>query len=128
MTYSQLMLQSLSDLLEDGETLKHPVYGTLLQKHTHWFGFWGLTDKHLLIALLKGSSKKISWSSRIPLEIKEVTRRKSIFPRQFILNIKFHRGNPCKIRFSEKVYGIESQQANLNAFVAFLQEAAHERF
>lgn len=128
MVHSQLMLQSLSELLEPGEILKYPVYGVLLQKRAQWFGFFGLTETHLLVALLLGSSKQIAWTSRVPLEIKEVTRKKCLFPKQFILHIKFHRGNPCKLRFSEKVVGIESQQENLNAFVAFLQEATHERF
>ena len=32
MTYQELMMQSLSDLLENEEDLKFPIYGTLQQK------------------------------------------------------------------------------------------------
>ena len=52
MTYQKLMMQSLSDLLENEEDLKFPIYGTLQQKNRHWFGFWGLTDNYLLSVLL----------------------------------------------------------------------------
>ena len=58
MTYQELMMQSLSDLLENEEDLKFPIYGTLQQKNRRWFGFWGLTDNYLLSVLLVGSSKK----------------------------------------------------------------------
>ena len=127
MDYNKFMHQALSALLEEGEALQYPLYGTLLEKRRHWFGFFGLTQTHLLIALLDWEAQHIAWTSRVPLEIKEVTRRKCIFPGQCIVNIQFHRGNPCKIRFSEKVQRIERQHTNLTAFVAFLQEAAHER-
>ena len=72
MTYSELMMKSLFDLLEDGEKLLYPIYGTLKQKKNNYFGYFGLTENHLLIALLQGSSKKINWTTRIPLDLKKV--------------------------------------------------------
>ena len=122
MTYNELMIQSLSDLLESNEVLKFPIYGTFLQKNKHWFGFFGLTDDHLLIALLEGSSQIISWTSRIPLDIKAVRVKKSLIPSQYKVRIEFHEGAPCNIRVSKKVYGIQNQEENLSGFIRYIQE------
>ena len=122
MTYQELMLQSLSELLENGEILKYPIYGTLRQNNNHWFGFWGLTDNYLLSALLVGSSKKIGWTSRIPLEIKAVQVRKSLIPLQYKIHIEFQEGPPCDLQVSKKVVGIEHQEANLSNFIKYIQE------
>ncbi len=35
MTFQELMMKSLTDLLEDGETLQYPIYATLMQKSRH---------------------------------------------------------------------------------------------
>ena len=123
MTYQELMMQSLSELLEEGETLKYPMYGTLQQNNNHWFGFWGLTDKYLLCVLLIGSSKKIGWTSRIPLEIKAVQVKKLLVPLQYKIHIEFQEGSPCDLRVSKKVVGIEHQETNLSNFIKYIQEA-----
>ncbi len=115
------MTESLSALLENGEVLKFPIYATLLEKKTNWFGFFGLTDKHLLIALLKGSSKEICWTNRIPLDIKTVKIKKSLIPHQYKIRIEFNEGLPCNLRVSKKVYGIESQEENLDKFIKYIQ-------
>lgn len=82
MTFQEMMMKSLTDLLEADETLQYPIYETLIQKGQHWFGYFGLTDKYLLTALLEGSSQIISWTSRIPLDIKAVTVKKSLTYKQ----------------------------------------------
>lgn len=82
MTFQELMMKSLTDLLEEEEILKYPIYATLMQRGKHWFGYFGLTDEYLLIALLEGSSQIISWTSRVPLDIKEVKVKKSFIPAQ----------------------------------------------
>ena len=122
MTYNELMIQSLSALLENNEILKFPIYGTLLQKSKHWFGFFGLTDGHLLIALLEGSSQVLSWASRVPLDVKAVRVKKSLIPAQYKVHIEFHEGPPCNMRVSKKVYGIKSQEENLSGFIRCIQE------
>lgn len=127
MTYKELMQQSLSDLLENGETLRYPIYGTLLQGGQHWFGFFGLTEKCLLIVLLEGSSQIISWTSRVPLNIKEVNIKKSLVLSQYKIHIDFTEGNPCNIRVSKKVYGIECQEENLKGFMEEIQKEGKRR-
>ena len=119
MTYKELMFSSLSQLLETGEVLRYPLYGTLIQKGGRFFGYFGLTDTHLLIALLNGSK---NWVSRIPLDIKDVKVKKSLFPLQRIVKINFNTGNPCIIRFSSKVYGIDTQKENLEHFINEISE------
>lgn len=54
MTYKDLMIKSLTDLLEDGETLMHPIYGILNQGNIQFYGYFGFTQTHLLIALVSG--------------------------------------------------------------------------
>ena len=121
MTYQELMMQSLSELLEDDEILKYPIYGTLQHKNRHWFGFWGLTDHYLLSVLLVGSSKKIGWTSRIPLDTKEVRVKKSLFPLQYKIHIEFQEGSTCDLRVSKKAVGIEQQETNLSNFIKYIQ-------
>lgn len=36
LTYNELMMKSLSDLLQDGEKLLYPIYGTLKQKKNNF--------------------------------------------------------------------------------------------
>lgn len=36
MTFQELMMKSLTDLLEEEEILKYPIYATLMQRGKHW--------------------------------------------------------------------------------------------
>ncbi len=122
MNYNELMIQSLSDLLENNETLKFPIYGTLIQKNKHWFGFLGLTDNHLLIALLDKKSRNVCWTNRVPLDIKTAIIKKSLIPLQYKVHLEFNEGLPCDIQVSKKVYGIKTQETNFSDFIKFIQE------
>lgn len=93
-----------------------------MQKNKRWFGFFGLTDDYLLIALLEGGSKIISWTSRIPLDVKVVRIKKSLIPSQYKVRIEFYEGLPCNMRVLKKVYGIKSQEENLIGFVRYIKE------
>lgn len=118
MSFYELMLKSLSDLSENGETIKNPIYGTLLQGKRHYFGYFGLTDNYLLIALLLGDSKSVGYTSRIPLNsIRQVKLKKSLIPLQYKIYIDFDEGQPAKIQVSKKVYGFETQEENLKLFL-----------
>ena len=65
MTFYEQMVPALSILLEIGETLKAPIYGTLLQKKRNYtFGYLGLSESALLVSLLQGDSKKLKGSSK----------------------------------------------------------------
>ncbi len=124
-SYQDLMLRSLTELLEPGETLRYPIYGTLLEKMgKHWFGFFGLTEHFLLITLLQGDSKEIAWSSRVPLDLASVRVRRCLFPGQQILSLSFREGKPCRIRVSSRVVGIPQQEKNLDGFLASLVKIA----
>ena len=121
MTYKELMTESLSALLEDGEKLLHPVYGTFKQKNNNWFGFFGLTEHYLLIALLKGSSKEMSWTTRVPLDIKKVTVKKGIFSLIYNIYVEFFEGEAGHFQVSKKVHGFESQEKNVKGFIDYIQ-------
>lgn len=121
MTFNELMGQSLSALLEKGEVLQYPIYGVFLQKNITSFGYFGIAGEHILVALLKGDSKEISWTSRIPLDIKEVVVKKTFIPSGYNIHIDFHAGEPMEIKVSKKVHGIDAQEKNLEGFVNFIQ-------
>ena len=70
---------SLSPLLEGEEKLLTPIYGTLVQKKRRWSGYFGLTGYHLLIALLGENGQAVQWSTRVPLEMRNVTVKKGCF-------------------------------------------------
>lgn len=122
MTFQELMMKSLTDLMEEGETLQYPIYATLMQKGKHWFGYFGLTEQYLLIALLEGSSQILSWASRVPLDIKAVNVKKSMIPAQYKVKIEFNEGNPCNIRVSKKVVGFDMQEENFDGFITYLEQ------
>ena len=113
------LVPALSILLEIGETLKAPIYGTLLQKKRNYtFGYLGLSENAILVSLLQGDSKKLKGSSRIPFSnIQKTKVRKSLFPLQYILQIYLTDGDMIKFRISKKVYGFATQEENLDIFL-----------
>ena len=120
MTFYEQMVPALSILLEIGETLKAPIYGTLLpkKKRNYTFGYLGLSESALLVSLLQGDSKKLKGSSRIPFSnIQKTKVRKSLFPLQYILKIYLTDGDMIKFRISKKVYGFTTQEENLDIFL-----------
>lgn len=122
MTFYEQMIPALSALLEKGETLKAPIYGTLLQKRNYTFGYLGLTENALLVSLLQGDSKEILGNSRIPLSnIQRTNVRKSLIPFQYIVRIYLTDGDLIKFRISQKVYGFSTQKENSNTFLTMLQ-------
>ena len=119
MTFYEQMVPALSILLEIGETLKAPIYGTLLQKKRNYtFGYLGLSENAILVSLLQGDSKKLKGTSRIPFTNIEKTKvRKSLVPLQYILRIYLTDGDMIKFRISKKVYGFATQEENLDIFL-----------
>lgn len=119
MTYKDLMVKSLTDLLEDGETLMHPIYGILNQGNIQYYGYFGFTQTNLLIALVSG--KQITYTTRIPLDIKSIRIKQTAAFKQFVINIAFNDGEPCNITASPKVLLIDSQKENLPQFLDYLK-------
>lgn len=120
---NEFMIQSLSSLLNDEETLQTPFYATIekIGKQRHnWFCFFGTTESALLIAILNTiDASKIDWTTRVPLDIKKVKIKKSLIPYQIIIRIKFNEGNGIRIRASKKLLmgNFSNQDQNLNDFI-----------
>jgi len=119
MNYNELMIKSLTDLLKVGESLYHPIYGVLKQGNTQHYGFFGFTENYLLIALVSG--KQITYTIRVPLDIKSIQIKQKIIFRQYIIDICFNDGAPCRIVASPKVFLVDSQSENLPSFLNYLK-------
>ena len=117
MKFKYLMINSLTDMLEEGETLTHPIYGVLNTASAPYYAFFGLTETHLLIALVTG--KKITFTKRIPLDIRSVNVKQT-FLGEYNIEINFKHGSPCKISAFKKVATIDVQKENLPLFLDLL--------
>ena len=124
MDYQQLMTSSLTNLLDRDENLNCSFFAILLQGTNFYSGYWGLSDQNLLGAILTFSGKEVSYTIKVPLEIKKVKIRKSFFPGQYIVKIKFKEGNPCKLRVPLKAYQIERQKENFEYFCKAIRNTA----
>ncbi len=124
MTYKELMIKSLTDLLEPGEILMHPIYGILSQGNAQYYGYFGLTENYLLIALITSFGKTVANTIRIPLDIKSVKIKKSPIIKQREIDISFNEGAPCKIIASPRVATIGTQKENLPEFISYLVSKA----
>ena len=124
MKIKEFMMHSLSELLEPGESLMYPVYGVINQGNQQLFGFLGLTDTHLLVAIMSASGKKIVQSNRISLEISSVKIKQTWIFRQYVLDIKFTNGMSCKFTFSPRVLMIDTQKDNLPLFLNYVSSRA----
>lgn len=113
------MIDSLTNLLERDETLMHPIYGILNQGNRQFYGFFGFTESHLLIALVVG--KTITYTTRIPLDIKSVKIKQTKIFRQYVIDIAFNEGAPCRITAAPKVFTIDVQKDHLPQFLNYLK-------
>ena len=86
MTAKERMIYALSDMLQNGEKLMHPIYGLLVQGGRQYYGYFGFTEKFLLIALISG--KTVTDTIRVPLDINSVKINPSIIMDIFV-QIKF---------------------------------------
>lgn len=121
MDYKKLMMESLSSMLEEGETLRFPFYGSLVKEKLAYFGFFGLTENALLVALLGRGNEDISSYSRIPLDIKEVHIKKTLIPTGYKITIFTNDNTFCQIQAYKKVLNINCQAENVTAFVTYLE-------
>ncbi len=122
MTFCEQMIPALSALLEPGETLQAPVYGGILHRRSCTYGYFGLTDQALLVALLQGSTKAIAGNSRVPFaQIRTVRVRRSLVPFQYIVTFYLQDEEEIRMRISRKVYGFAEQAENLECFLATIQ-------
>ncbi len=122
MKFKDFMMKSLTDMLEEGENLSCPFYGILNQGNSQFFGYFGLTQTHLLVALVSEFGNRITYTTRIPLDIKSVKSKQTAILKQYIIDISFNDGPPCRITASPKVLSIGSQKENLLDFIAVLDK------
>ena len=80
-----------------------------------------MTEHHLLIVLLGENGQAVQWSTRIPLEMRNVTVKKGLLPLQYHIRMEFCEGEAGHIVASKKVLGLEDQGKNLKGFLEFLQ-------
>ena len=116
--------KALSALLDEGETLKHPIYAVLEREGRRYTSYLGLTDGFLLIALTFENNR--TWSARIPLDIKSLKIKKSNFFIQsdYEISIAFENSSPIKIYANKKVSTYGDQEEHINAFLAYLSDNA----
>lgn len=119
MTAKERMIQALTDMLENGETLMHPIYGLLVQGGKQYYGYFGFTEDFLLIALV--SSKTVIDTIRVPLDVNSVKIKKNIFLNEHVIDINFNEGAPCRISAFPKVLAIDSQKENFPRFLSYLK-------
>lgn len=123
MTFYEQMVPALSALLTDGERLQAPVYGSMRRKRDYVFGYLGLTDDALLIALLEGSSKRLCGGRRVLLrDIRGVKVKKSLLPLLYHLRLELADGSAIQLRLSRKVLGFDTQQEHLSSFLSKIQK------
>lgn len=123
MTFYEQMAPALSALLNDGERLQAPVYGSMRRRRDYVFGYFGLTDDALLIALLEGSSKRLCGGRRILLhDIHGVNVKKSLLPLLYKIRLELADGSVIQLRLSRKVLGFDTQQEHLNRFLSKIQK------
>lgn len=118
------MLQSLGAMLQPGETLMHPIYGILQEAGNQYFGFFGLTEKFLLMAILSMDGTSVTHTIRVPLDVKSVKVKTTAVMRQKVIDITLNEGSPCRIIAAPKVLLIDSQKANLPRFLSYLEQCA----
>ncbi len=122
MNANDLMLESLTELLQEGETLMYPIYGILQQGNKQYNAFFGLTEDQLLIAVTRG--RWITYTYRVPLDIRSVRLKEHWTQKNYTIDISFHAGGPCRIKAFFKVLGIDTQEDNLTMFMDVLEKRA----
>jgi hypothetical protein len=122
MTAKERMIYALSDMLQNGETLMYTIYGLLVQGGRQYYGYFGFTEKFLLIALISG--KTVTDTIRVPLDINSVKIKKNIFLNEHVIDISFNEGAPCRITAFPKVLAIDSQKENFPKFLSYLKSKA----
>ena len=124
MNYKERMMESLTQLLEEGETLKYPIYGMLRQGNSQYYGYFGLTENALVIALISGSNV-VTYTNRVALDaIRSVKIKRTKILKECHITIGFAEGVPCEIQAMPKVLTIDTQKENLPKFIECLKGKA----
>ena len=69
----------------------------------------------MLIALLGENGQAVQWSTRVPLEMRNVTVKKGLLPLQYHIRMEFCEGEAGHIVASKKVLGLEEGIAKMTS-------------
>ena len=120
MANDQHMIDTLSDMLQDGETLMCPIFGYVKISSFSQFAYFGFTETHFLIAYLSGM--QVTDTIRIPLDITSVQIKKSKLFKEHIIDIIFENGKEYTICAYPKVLKVKLQEENFPLFLALLRK------
>ena len=120
MASDQHMIDALSEVLRDGETLLYPIFGTVKQGPFQLFAYFAFTETHLLVAYLT-TGNIVTDVERIPLDIKSVKVKKSKILNEYKIHILFENKKSFEISTFLKVLKIKSQKDNLPLFLEYLK-------
>ena len=120
MASDQHMIDALSEVLRDGETLLYPIFGTVKQGPFQLFAYFAFTETHLLVAYLT-TGNIVTDVERIPLDIKSFKVRKSKILTEYKIHILFENKKSFEISTFLKVLKIKSQKDNLPLFLEYLK-------
>ena len=110
-------------MLQKGETLMYPIFGTVTQGEIQLFAYFAFTETHFLIAYLT-SGDRITGTERIPLDIKSVKIKKTKLINDYKINLLFEDNRALEISTFPKVLKIKSQKDSFPLFVKHLQSVA----
>lgn len=125
MASDQHMIEALSSMLQDNETLMHPIFGYVKNGGFQHFAYFGFTETHFLIAYLSG--EHVTDTERIPLDITSVTIKKVKLLKEYTLNILFDKKRSYTISAFPKVLKIKSQEENFPLFLEFVKSNAQKQ-
>ncbi len=120
MASDQHMMEILSDMLRDGETLFYPIFGTIKRGSFQFFAYFAFTETHLLIAYLT-SGNVVSDVQRIPLDIKSLKVKKTKLLNEYKIHILSDNQKEFEISAFLKILKIKSQKNNLPLFLEYLK-------
>ena len=125
MASDQHMIEALSDMLQDGETLLHSIFGYIKYNGFQQFAYFGLTENSFLIACLSGEN--VTGTTKIPLNITSVQIKKSKILKEYTINVLFEKDKAYTICTFSKVLKVKSQEENFPLFLKLLKSKAKKQ-
>ena len=125
MASDQHMIETLTDMLQDGETLMYPIFGYVKNRGFQQFAYFGFTETHFLIAYLSG--EHVTDTVRIPLDITSVKIKKTKLLKEYTINILFNKKRSYTIFAFPKVLKIKSQEEQFPLFLDYLESKAKKQ-
>lgn len=131
MDFEKQMITSLSALLEKNEHLKFPFYGSLhtgsLARPHEYYCFFGLAGNDLLVVSYSPLFKKIGFSIRVSLNIKQVKIKKSLINGKYKLSFGLNNTEwlplkKFKIKVKSEHSKLKFQKENVSAFLAYIEK------